>query len=752
MASLLSPGIKVNEIDISVVASNAGTTNAAFGGRFEKGYAGKAVNVNSVSELISNFGKPNNENFNQWFQCYYYLQYSNGLYVSRAVDENGHWNNTGNTVKATTNLGKVEINGNPDKILVGNYVKFGADSETEYKVKAIEVPQEAQVFKGEIEIVNGAATTNYTVHINGQAFTFQSTNDVADDIATGLSGQIDLAGVLTDTAQGNKILLEAVNPGVEITVEVTGTDMTFKQTQEPLKAEEYELVFDDETDFTGTVTPGQEIFVKGFSSNAFKFVPVEKVKDQLKPDEDPDNQPYPVTSATDQIPFEALYMNEDDYDVKEGSIEFTENAKLKIMARTFGEYGNDIRIAIAREADFSDPAAVCFPGIALNNQFEYKPLEANKEIALLVMENNVITEKYVVSFNPDAKDYQGRSLFIEDVLRRKSSVIYGKVNMAAQAMPKSCLGENAFRLTNGSDGLIGKSEIENSYGNVSDGAIFGDVESLPLDYIISNEESRTIAGKLATTRGDCIAYHGSKFDIVGQNSTKIVEQILDDVNNGEMNGGDVRNSYNCYFGNYAMIWDSFNDKYRWINIAGMVAGARAKTSYELYPWYASAGEAQGQLLGITKLAFLPNTGARDKLYVSQVNPVTSFPGRGVLIFGNKTLQAKNSAFSRINVRLLFNYIKRNLSQLLRAYVFELNDEFTRNNIKAQIDSFMQRIQTLRGVYDFLTVCDTTNNTAQVIDNNELVADLAIKPSRVAEYITLNLYATGSDVSLSELLK
>ena len=126
--ALLSPGIEVKEIDVSVVASNAGTTNAAFGGKFEKGYAGKAVNVNSVAELVSNFGKPNNENFNQWFQCYYYLQYSNGLYVSRAVDENGHWSATGNTVKATTNLGKVEINGNPDNILAGNYVKFGAES------------------------------------------------------------------------------------------------------------------------------------------------------------------------------------------------------------------------------------------------------------------------------------------------------------------------------------------------------------------------------------------------------------------------------------------------------------------------------------------------------------------------------------------------------------------------------------------------------------------------------------------------
>ena len=745
MTSLLSPGVSVNEIDISIVASNDGSTNAAFGGNFEKGYSGKAININSVAELVSNFGKPNNENFNQWFQCYYYLQYSNGLYVSRAVDENGHWNSTENTVK-TLEIGKIEINGNPTNIFAGSIIKFGKDSEVEYKIKSIETPIEAKIFKGELEITNAQNTTDYTVRINNQDFTFRSTDAVAENIATGLSNTIDIPGVLIDKVEGNKIILEAVNPGQDIPVEITTNDkISFTKTQEPRSAVNCKLVFDNETDFNGKVNVSDQIFVKVFSVNAFKFVPVEKTSSDLEPE-----TPYPLVNATDQIAFEELYQNEDEYDVKEGSINFPENSSLKIIARTFGKHGNNIKIAIAKEADFDNPEAVSFQGIPLKTQFEYKPLNSKREIAVLVMENGVIVEKFIGSLNPDAKDYQGRSTFIEEIFRRKSRYVYVKVNTASTRLPNCYLGNNCFNLTNGQDGEIGKSEIENSYGNVSDGAIFGDVESLPLDYIISNEEARTIAGKLATARGDCIAFHGSKYDIVGQNSTKIVEQILDDVNNGEMNGGDVRNSFNCYFGNYALIWDSYNDKHRWINIAGMCAGVRAKTSFDLYPWYASAGESQGQLVGVTKLAFLPNTGARDKLYVSQVNPVTSFPGRGMVIFGQKTLQAENSAFSRINVRLLFNYIKRNLSQLLRAYVFELNDEFTRNSIKAQIDSFLQRVQTLRGVYEFLSVCDETNNTAQVIDNNQLVVSVFLKPTRVAEYITLNLFATGSDVTISEL--
>ena len=379
MASLLSPGVSVNEIDISIVASNDGSTNAAFGGNFEKGYSGKAININSVAELVSNFGKPNNENFNQWFQCYYYLQYSNGLYVSRAVDENGHWNSTENTVK-TLEIGKIEINGNPTNIFAGSIIKFGKDSEVEYKIKSIETPIEAKIFKGELEITNAQNTTDYTVRINNQDFTYRSTDAVAENIATGLSNTIDIPGVLIDKVEGNKIILEAVNPGQDIPVEITTNDkISFTKTQEPRSAVNCKLVFDSETDFNGKVNLSDQIFVKVFSVNAFKFVPIEKSSSDLEPE-----TPYPLVNATDQIAFEELYQNEDEYDVKEGSINFPENSSLKIIARTFGKYGNNIKIAIAKEIDFDNPEAVSFQGIPLKTQFEYKPLNSKREIAVLV--------------------------------------------------------------------------------------------------------------------------------------------------------------------------------------------------------------------------------------------------------------------------------------------------------------------------------------------------------------------------------
>ena len=750
--ALLSPGILASELDLSLVASNAGSTNGAFGGKFNKGYAGKAVLITNVSELEDNFGKPNNDNFNDWYQAYFYLQYTNNLYVSRAVDENGAWKKEENTVREVNETGKVEITGNPDNIFVGTYVKFSQDADDEYKVKDIELPNEGQKHQLTLQI-QVAEVGTYSVSVNSQSFSVEvQVNErdsiTAEEIANRLSTQIDLPGVVTDTPQGAAVILEAVNPGVTIDVAVTSGQMKVTTTVEPKPVETYELVFDDETDFSSIANVGANIFTKTKSVNSFKFVPTENTEQ-----EDKEQVKKVPLSATEQIPYEELYKNEDEYDILEESIPFPDKMSLKFIARGFGVYGNKIQIAIAREKDFKDVSNQVLPGVALGNMFEYKPLDSKKEFAVIVSENGVIKEKFIVSTDPNAKDYQNRSMFVDDVFRRKSSIVYCKSNQGVEnLLPKSCLNNDILTLSNGFDGTIGISEIKNAYGSVSDSTIFGDTEGLDIDYVIANELVRTAAGELAVSRGDCLAIIGANYEIVGQKSTKIVELLLDDVNNGEIASGSTRNSYCAYFGNYAQIWDTYNDKFRWISVAGMVAGRRAKTTYDLQPWYASAGEIQGQLKGVTKWAFSPNVGARDKMYVSQINSIVRFPGRGDQVYGQKTLQAANSAFSRINVRLLFNYIKRNLSVALRSFVFELNDQYTRNRVEALCKQFLQRVKTLRGLYDYGVQCNEENNTAQVIDNSELRVSCILKPTRVSEYIYLDLYAVGTDVNISEVFK
>lgn len=194
----------------------------------------------------------------------------------------------------------------------------------------------------------------------------------------------------------------------------------------------------------------------------------------------------------------------------------------------------------------------------------------------------------------------------------------------------------------------------------------------------------------------------------------------------------------------------YNDKNRWVNIAGDIAGLRAQTSMNRASWWASAGLERGQIKNVKKLAFNPKKSHRDLLYKNGINPIVSFPGQGVVMWGQKTLLDKASSFDRVNVRGLFNTLERSLSKMAKYQVMEFNDNFTRNRIISMIKPFLSSVQAGRGIQDFLVVCDTTNNTADVISRNQLVVDVYIKPTYVAEFIHLKFTNAGTN-SFSEVI-
>ncbi len=198
------------------------------------------------------------------------------------------------------------------------------------------------------------------------------------------------------------------------------------------------------------------------------------------------------------------------------------------------------------------------------------------------------------------------------------------------------------------------------------------------------------------------------------------------------------------------VYDKYNDTYRWIGAAGHVAGLCANTDNVADAWYSPAGVSRGQLLGITKLAWNPIQADRDTLYKGRVNPLVSLPGQGTMLFGDKTLLAKPSAFDRINVRRLFITLEKAVSTAAKAQLFEFNDEFTRAQFKNLVEPFLRDVKGRRGLTDFSVICDETNNTSQVIDSNSFVADIYIKPARSINYITLNFVATRTGVSFTEI--
>ena len=198
------------------------------------------------------------------------------------------------------------------------------------------------------------------------------------------------------------------------------------------------------------------------------------------------------------------------------------------------------------------------------------------------------------------------------------------------------------------------------------------------------------------------------------------------------------------------VYNKYQDNYIWIPACGHMAGLCANTDLIAEPWFSPAGFNRGQLRGVTKLALNPTQLERDDLYKERINPIVSFPGQGIVLFGDKTALKKASAFDRINVRRLFNIVERSIKQYAKSQLFEINDEFTRSAFVASVEPFLRNIRGRRGITDYRIVCDATNNTAAVIDGNQFVGDIYIKPVKSINYISLNFIATRSGVSFNEI--
>ena len=252
---------------------------------------------------------------------------------------------------------------------------------------------------------------------------------------------------------------------------------------------------------------------------------------------------------------------------------------------------------------------------------------------------------------------------------------------------------------------------------------------------------------LVDKRKDCVAFISPPEKNVVNVATEYTQQANVMTYMDAMSSS----SYTVLDSGWTKQYDKYNDVMRWVPLNGHIAGACARTDALEDPWWSPAGLARGQIRGSIALAFNPALSARDVLYKGRVNPVVTFPGEGTMLWGDKTALSRNSAFSRINVRRLFLTIEEAIKLAARTVLFEFNDEFTRSNFTAMVNPFLRDVQARRGMTDFLVVCDSTNNTPQVIDNNEFRADIYIKPARSINFITLTFVATRTGVDFSEVV-
>jgi phage tail sheath protein FI len=437
-----------------------------------------------------------------------------------------------------------------------------------------------------------------------------------------------------------------------------------------------------------------------------------------------------------------------------------------------GKLGNTLKVSMADGATYHN--------WAYKNEFDAAPGTSDAcariggsgdELHIIVIDEkgyisgveNAVLEKYAfVSKASDSKKQDGTNNYYKDVINGRSEWLWWMDHTDQITVPVA----------------------DTNWGNVMAGTHFHSM-SAPLTQSLSGGIDDASATEGQTMEAYELFSNSTLYDVslimAGKANPDVVNYIIDNValvrldcvvfaspenvDTGEVIIGDSSeaitatiayrnalssNSYSVLDSGYKYQYDRYNDVYRWVPLNGDIAGLCARTDYTNDPWWSPGGLNRGQIKNVVRLSCNPNQTNRDTLYRNSINPVVTFPGQGTVLFGDKTLLAKPSAFDRINVRRLFIVLEKSIATAAKYQLFEFNDAFTRGQFKNLIEPFLRDVQGRRGITDFLVKCDESNNTGEVIDRNEFVADIFVKPTRSINYITLNFVASRSSIAFSEL--
>ena len=444
------------------------------------------------------------------------------------------------------------------------------------------------------------------------------------------------------------------------------------------------------------------------------------------------------------------------------------------VARCPGVLGNALSVDIVTQSITSSD----FNAWQHSDQFDGIPgtsqkaldlgLTTNDEMHIVVYDRtgaitgtpNTVLETYqFLSQASDARNPEGSSLYYKDVINAQSEYIRWAGHSAALNEAGSTLAGVAgasFTVSSAviTDNLNGGADGSNvAHGEISGGLdLLKDASTVDVNLLFApadvgaGVQIGTKLHEVAEHRKDLVAFVSPPVaDTANVAAGTAVTNVLGyHTDLGKSSSYMVMDSASVY------MYDKYNDVFRYIPANGLVAGLCANTDQVADAWFSPAGVNRGQLRGVTKLAYNPTKAQRDSLYKSQINPLVSFPGQGTMLFGDKTMLSRASAFDRINVRRLFIAIEKAISTAAEAQLFEFNDEFTRAQFRNLLEPFLRDVKGRRGITDFLVVCDDTNNTSAVVDSNRFVADIFVKPARSINFITLNFIATRTGVSFNEV--
>jgi phage tail sheath protein FI len=389
---------------------------------------------------------------------------------------------------------------------------------------------------------------------------------------------------------------------------------------------------------------------------------------------------------------------------------------------------------------------------------------ANDEMHIVVLDTtgrisgtaNTILEKFsFVSKASDAKTDDGSSNFYKDVINNRSKYIWWLSHPSEGTNWGRIAGDNLvytqvastdYTLSGGVTAAPSAANRNTSYD------LFNNPDTVDISFILAGETSGsstiTALEAIAESRKDCIVFISpQRSDVVDNSGSE--STALQTFRQATLSS--MSSSYLVCDSAWKYQFDKYNDVYRYVPLNGDIAGLCARTDLQRDPWFSPAGINRGQIKNVIKLSWNPTASQRDTLYKNGINPVVTFPGEGTILYGDKTFLTKPSAFDRINVRRLFIVLEKAVARAARSSLFEFNDDFTRAQFVNLVEPFLRDVQGRRGIYDFRVVCDTTNNTAEIIDTNRFVGDIYIKPARSINFIQLNFVATRTGVSFDEIV-
>jgi len=476
-------------------------------------------------------------------------------------------------------------------------------------------------------------------------------------------------------------------------------------------------------------------------------------------------------------------LNSDDFDAREATLAALRSASnkgIQFAAKYPGALGNSLSVEympaqLSVDSNWNDwTYNSYFNVVPSTSSWASGKGSGSDEMSLVVIDKDglisgssgTVLETFGnLSILKDAKDTQGLSLYAKEVINKNSQYIWmlnfdsdqvtqGAGDDASLNINYYCedsSGPRTLELSKGADtGILSTGDAIEAFD------VYEDKDTIELDFLIAPETitsdglSTVVNDLVATaqsTRKDCMV-------VTSPNRGAIVGVVSDATKTTNITSNVAnltRSSYLVVDNNYLKVYDKYNDKYVFIPAASTTAGIMAATDYNQAPWFSPAGSRRGQLLGVTSLAYSPTKAQRDTLYRAGVNPIANIPGQGVLLFGDKTFLSRTSAFDRINVRRLFLVLERAIGRAAEQVLFEFNDEFTRAEFVNIVEPVLREVQGRRGITDFRVVCDETNNTAAVVDRNEFIASIFIKPARSINYVTLNFVAVRTGVDFEEVV-